>query len=136
MKVMFEHHLALTEKVMDMQLMRQNVVASNLSNLTTPNYKARRLEFEDNLQSALNLDARGKMTRSEEGHIPAAFHPETFGPDMEKDMPYRVIHGDDNVDLDKEMAVMAKNTMRYNALTTVLKKGFDGLREVIADGGR
>ena len=51
-------------------------------------------------------------------------------------MPYRVIHGDDNVDLDKEMAVMAKNTLRYNTLTTVLKKSFDGLRDVINDGGR
>jgi len=136
MKTMFEPHESLTEKVLDMQLMRQNIVASNMANLTTPNYKARRLEFEENLQSALNLDARGKMTRSDPGHIPAAFHPETFGPELEKDLPYRVIHGDDNVDLDKEMATMAKNTMRYNALTTVIKKGFDGLREIIADGGR
>jgi len=136
MKTIFEHHVQLTEKVMDMQLMRQNVVASNLANLTTPDYKARRLKFEENLQAALNLDARGKMTRSDEKHIPAAFHPETFGPDMDKDMPYRVIHGDDNVDLDKEMAVMAKNTMRYNALTAVLKKSFDGLRDAITDGGR
>jgi flagellar basal-body rod protein FlgB len=136
MKTIFEPHESLAEKVLDMQLMRQNVVASNMANMTTPNYKARRLEFEENLQAALNLDARGKMTRSDEKHIPAVFHPETFGPDMEKDLAYRVIHGDDNVDLDKEMAVMAKNTMRYNALTTVVKKGFDGLRDVIADGGR
>ena len=131
MKTMFERHEGITEKVLDMQLMRQNVVASNLANLTTPHYKARRLEFEENLQAALNLDARGKMTRSDDKHIPAAFHAETFGPDLEKDMEYRVIHGDDNVDLDKEMAVMAKNTMRYNALTTVVKKGFDGLRDII-----
>lgn len=136
MKSLFPNHMRLTEKVMDMQLMRQNVVASNMANLTTPNYKARSLEFEENLQSALNLDARGKMTRSNEGHIPAAFNAGAFGPDLEKDMPYRVIHGDDNVDLDKEMALMAKNTMRYNALTTVIKRGFDGLRDIISDGGR
>jgi len=136
MKTMFEQHVALTEKVMDMQLMRQNVVASNMANLTTPNYKARRLEFEENLQAALNLDARGKMTRDDDKHIPAAFQAETFGPDLEKDVPYRVIHGDDNVDLDKEMAVMAKNTLRYNTLTTVIKKSFDGLRDVIGEGGR
>lgn len=136
MKTMFERHTELTGKVMDMQLMRQNVVMSNLSNLTTPNYKARRLEFEENLQAALNLDARGKMTRNDAKHIPAVFNSETFGPDMEKDPSYRVIHGDDNVDLDKEMALMAKNTMRYNALTTVLKRSYDGLRDIIADGGR
>lgn len=136
MKTLFEGHTELSEKVMDMQLMRQNVVMSNLANLTTPNYKARRLEFEDNLQAALNLDARGKMTRNDARHIPAVFNPETFGPDMEKDMAYRVIHGDDNVDLDKEMALMAKNTMRYNALTTVLKRSYDGLRDIIVDGGR
>ena len=48
----------------------------------------------------------------------------------------RVIHGEDAVNMDKEMAIMAKNTLSYNALTTVLQKGFEGVKNVIADGGR
>ncbi len=47
MKSLFESHVNLLGKVMDMQLQRQNVVMSNVANLKTPGYKARNLEFED-----------------------------------------------------------------------------------------
>ena len=134
MKGLFEHHLALTSKVLDMRLMRQNVVMSNLANVDTPNYKALRLDFEDNLQKALNLDVQGKMAKTDAHHVPSTFDAQTFGPSMEKEMPYRIIHGEDNVDMDKEMTVMAKNTMMYNALTTVLKHNFTGLQSVIQEG--
>lgn len=136
MKSLFEGHILLTGKVLDMRLARQNVVMSNLANITTPKYKARRLEFEQDLQSALNRDARGKMTRTEGGHMPSVFDAETFGPDLIKGFKHRVIHGEDNVDLDKEMAVMAKNTLMYNALSTVLKKNFEGLNTVISEGAK
>ncbi|MDY7000580.1 MAG: flagellar basal body rod protein FlgB [Thermodesulfobacteriota bacterium] len=136
MKGLFESHIQLTGKVLDMRLMRQNVVISNLSNIKTPRYKSRRLEFEADLQAALDLDAKGKMTRTSGGHLPAVFNADGFGPDMVKGFKHRIIHGEDNVDLDKEMAVMAKNTLMYNALTTVLKKNFEGLSKTIQEGGR
>ena len=134
MKGLFEHHLALTSKVLDMRLMRQNVVMSNLANIDTPNFKARRLNFEEDLQRALNMDARGKLSKTDTHHVPSVFDSENFGPNMESEMPYRIIHGEDNVDMDKEMAAMAKNTMMYNALTTVLKHNFQGLQTAISEG--
>ena len=134
MKTLFSPHVELSAKVMDMQLKRQNVVMSNLANVTTPNYKARTLEFEEDLQKALNLDARGKMARTSGKHIPSVFDPNNFGPSWEKALKPRVVHGEDQVDLDKEMSKMAKNTMQYNTLTTVLKRNFDGLKQIIQEG--
>jgi flagellar basal-body rod protein FlgB len=136
MKSLFGDHIHITGKVMDLRLMRQNVVMSNLANIETPNYKSRRLEFEKDLQSAVGLDAKGKMARTNEEHIPTVFDADTFSPDLIKGFKHRVIHGEDNVDLDKEMTKMAKNTLMYNALTTVLKKKFEGLRTTITEGGR
>lgn len=136
MKSLFDSNVHLTAKVMDMRLMRQNVVMSNLANITTEGYKARRLEFESDLQSALNRDAKGKVTRTDDEHVPSVFDSSTFSPDMLKGFKHRVIHGQDNVDLDKEMATMAKNTMMYNALTTVLKKSFSGINTVISEGSK
>jgi flagellar basal-body rod protein FlgB len=121
---------------MDMRLMRQNIVASNLANIETEGYTERRLEFEKDLQSALNLDAKGKMTRTTGRHLPAVFDANTFGPKLDKDIKHRVIYGEDNVDMDKEMSVMAKNTLMYNALTTVLSKNFQGLTTIISEGSR
>lgn len=51
-------------------------------------------------------------------------------------MAPRVIQGLDNVDLDKEMAAMAKNNLLYSALTTVIQKDFNGLKQLIQDGGK
>lgn len=134
MKSLFGTHVELSAKVMDMQLKRQNVISSNLANVKTPGYKRRTLEFEDDLQKALDLDAKGKLARTSENHIPAAFDPNSFGPEWNKVFKPRVVHGEDQVDLDQEMADMAKNNMSYNTLATVLKKNFDGLTNIIMEG--
>ena len=81
MKSIVEPHVRLIGTVMDMQLQRQNVSMGNIANVNTPKYKPRELEFEAELQSALNLDAKGKVARTAEGHMPAAFDPDGFGPE-------------------------------------------------------
>lgn len=134
MKTLYESHMDLSAKVMDMQLKRQNVVMSNLANLKTPGYKAMNLEFEEDLQKALNLDSQGKMTRTAGSHMPAVFNPDNFGPEWEKTFKPRVVHGEDQVDIDQEMSKMAKNQMRYNTLATVLKGNFAGLEKTISEG--
>ncbi len=134
MKSMFPDKVALLGKVMDLRLQRQNVVMSNLANMEIPSYKARRLEFESQLQDALGLDAKGKMTRTSSEHMPAAFHANTFHGELDEKWKPQAVAGVDAVDLDKEMTVMAKNTMMYNALSDLTKKSFEGIQKVITEG--
>ncbi len=136
MKGLFSSHIQLVGKVMDMQLQRQNVVMSNLANISTPNYKALNLEWEQELQAALGLDARGKMTQTNQQHLPSVFKADTFGPEFEKAFRPHIVKGDDSVDLDKEMAKLSKNTLMYNAMSTIIKRNFEGLSKIIADGGK
>ena len=133
MKSLFNSQIGLVGKVLDMQLQRQNVIASNLANIDTPNYKPRELEFEKELQSALGLDMRGRMSTTSQGHMPSAFNPENFGPEWDKQFKPRQIHGEDRVNLDKEMAKHAKNQLQYSALTQVMAKNFEGLSSLIQD---
>jgi len=136
MKALFEDHLLVTEKVLDMRLQRQNVVMSNIANVTTRNYKPRKLAFEEDLQTALRLDARGKMARTDAKHMPSEFDISGFkGKGLTEYKP-RVVYGEDVVDLDKEMAAMAKNTLMYNALTDIMAKNFTGLQTAITEGGK
>lgn len=121
---------------MDIRLERQNLVMGNIANVNTPGYKARRLEFEEKLQSALNQNAHGKMTRTSEDHMPAAFEAGTFKGDGLKDFKPRQIYGEDAVDLDKEMTAGTKNGMMYNALAQVLQKNFQGMTKVIQEGNK
>jgi flagellar basal-body rod protein FlgB len=136
MKSLFRPHIHLQAKVLDLRLERQNVIAGNLANIKTPGYKARRLEFEEDLQAALGLDARGRMTRTHPNHLPAAFDPRSFSADFIKNFNPRVVQGKDAVDLDKEMTLLAENTMLYNVVLTTLRRNFEGLRTVITEGGR
>jgi len=136
MKSYLPEDLNLTAKVLDLQMERQNLVSANLANIRTPQYRPRRIEFEHELQSALNTDGKGKMTLTSSHHMPTSFNAKTFEGNMFAEFKPRVIYGQDSVDLDKEMALMAKNSLMYSTMTTVLKKDFDHLQKMISDGGR
>lgn len=134
MKSLFTMEVGLVGKVMDMQLQRQNVIAGNIANVETPNYKPRELTFEKELQAALGLDARGELSQTSSAHMPTTFSPDSFGPEWDKAVKPRVVHGEDRVNLDKEMAKHAKNQLQYTALTQVMTKTFEGLSTIIMDG--
>ena len=136
MKSLYSDHLELTAKVMDFQLQRQNIVSANLANINTPGYKARRLEFEKDLQAALGLSDSGAMARTHPDHFPAPFSPDQSASSVTKSLTPRVVQGVDNVDLDTEMAAMAKNNLMYSTLTTNMQKNFAGMKQVIQDGGK
>lgn len=136
MKSLFEPHVNLIGKVMDMRLQRQNVIMSNIANVNTPRYQKRTLEFEEELQKSLGLDMQGRVTRTSKEHMPAVFDPEGFSADWTKGIKPRVAHGEDRVSLDKEMTAMAKNTLQYNALAQVIKGNMDGLKAVIQEGSK
>lgn len=135
MKSIFSDHINVAAKVLDFQLQRQNIVSANLANINTPGYKARKLEFEDDLQAALGLSDAGTMSRTNHRHLPS-----TGMTDLEatvsKPFAPRVVQSVDNVDLDTEMAVMAKNNLAYNTLALVLQKSFAGLKQTIQEGAK
>lgn len=136
MKGLFSSHIQLTGKVLDLRLQRQNLVSSNLANVNTPGYKEKHLEFEEDLQKAMGLDAKGKMTRTSKMHIPTTFDANKFDGDVLSNFEPRVIHGENPVDMDKEMVTMAKNTLYYNALSQIIGKNFQGMNKIIQSGAR
>ncbi len=134
MKGLYSSQIELVGKVLDMRLQRQNVINSNLANVNTPKYKPRELEFEGELQKALGLDMKGNMARTSGEHMPTAFSADKFQPDWFKQFKPREIHGEDRVNMDKEMVKLAKNQLQYNALTQIIQKNFEGLKTIIAEG--
>lgn len=128
---------ALIGKVMDLRLERQNLVMSNLANINIPGYKARSMDFESELQSAIgSQEMRANLTRTSARHVPGQFDVNGYQENVVKEFKPRTIYGADAVDMDKEMSTMAKNSLMYNALTTVMQKNFEGITKVIAEGGK
>lgn len=136
MKTMFPDNVALVGKVLDLHLERQNVVMSNLANMDIPAYKAKRLDFEAELQKALGNDAEGKITRTAADHMPSAFDATNFQGELFQKWKPRVVAGLDSVNMEKEMAVMAKNSLMYNALSDIARRSFEGMQKVITEGGK
>lgn len=134
MKSLFEPHLNLVGKVLDMQLERQNVVASNIANLKTPGYRARKLEFEKELQEAMATNVRGRIRRTDPRHLPGPFDLNDVNAAPTLEFKPKVVHGEDRVDLDKEMALMAKTTLQYTALTSIMRSSFEGINKIITEG--
>lgn len=127
----------LLAKVLDLRIERQNLVMSNLANVNIPGYKARSMDFERELQSAMGTqETKNSLTRTNVSHVPGNYDVKGYEGGVLKEFKPRTIYGADAVDIDKEMASMAKNSLMYNSLTTLMQKNFEGISKAIADGGK
>ena len=105
---------------------RQQVIASNIANADTPNYKARDIDFSAALQSAMAGRAGGvEMTRTSTRHLSGS---EGVGP---ASLLYRketqsAVDGN-TVDMDVERSMFAENAIRYEASLTFLGGRFKTL---------
>ncbi|MCD5413973.1 MAG: flagellar basal body rod protein FlgB [Clostridiales bacterium] len=130
------NNINLLTKVANASWKRNEVIANNIANVNTPNFKKSSLKFEELLQSYLDsTKLSGNITHRR--HIP-------IGSKSLENVRYEIVRHDDystredgnNVEIDVEMAEMAKNSITYN--TTIAKMNADlrRLRTVIVEGGR
>lgn len=103
--------------------MRQELISSNVANANTPGYKAKKLDFEEALARALDVDGQMKMNASDERHFNVGsggfnnLEPEIY------DDPNGVVSENGNtVDVEAEMARMAENKLMYDALVQLINK--------------
>jgi flagellar basal-body rod protein FlgB len=105
---------------------RQEVLANNLANVNTPGYKRKDVQFDGMLAKALEKAKAGDTTALDE-----------LTPTVMSDSAAIAVRADGNsVDVDQEMAYLAENNIRYNALVQLAQKKLDGLKYVISDGRR
>ncbi len=94
---------------------RSRVLAGNLANADTPNFKARDFDFKQALAQATGqADATVSAARTHAGHLPA---PGAAGaaPTLLYRTPLQTSLDGNSVDMDMERASFADNTLRYEA---------------------
>ncbi|MBQ7497289.1 MAG: flagellar basal body rod protein FlgB [Selenomonas sp.] len=116
--------------------MRHEVISDNIANVNTPKFKRSYVRFEDLLAKELHLDdEQGKLeiVRTHDRHLPIPMRG-MAQPVIERDdtTTMRVDHN--NVDIDVEMANMAKNQLYYNAMATQLGGFVTKMKNVITSG--
>lgn len=111
---------------------RAELLASNLANIDTPNYKARDFYFTKVLAEAEDLIDRLDLSRTNPGHL-------SNKPDKEKalkpELLYRIpaqpsLDGN-TVDPQLERAAFAENTMHYQSTLEFLDRRVAGLRSAL-----
>lgn len=127
----------LLEKSLNASWARNDVISQNLANVDTPNYKRKDISFEQYLNESLDgKKLEGKLT--DERHIPInsknidKIEPELTQDDSDVSMR---IDGN-NVDVDSEMAYLAKNTIQYNTLIQMVNSNYSRIKNVLAEGRR
>lgn len=132
MSISFASALGIHETALRFRGQRAAVLASNLANIDTPNYKAKDLDFKQALNrvSADNTSNHYGVQMTNERHIPVA---DAFG--EEGDVLYRTpqqpsIDGN-TVEDQIEHAEYMKNALAFQASFQFLNSKFQGLRTAI-----
>lgn len=123
----------LLEKSIDAAVMRNEVHNQNIANVDTPGYKKKIVRFEELFNEQQAVTQKG--TRTHPRHIP--IEPHGLDPTVVEENAWGVARLDQNdVDINVEMAALAKNTIQYNTLIQRLNGKFSTLKNVISDGRR
>ncbi len=118
---------------MNLRLMNQNLISSNIANADTPGYKSKAMDFEGALRAALDTETQALETSDKE-HINRKATDPVY-PQIYED-PNGVESLDGNtVDRSQEMAKMAENQLLYDASAEMLKRKLGMLKYAIGEGG-
>src|SRR5690606_32920783 len=118
-----------------MRLLRQNLTTANIANAETPGYHAKKLDFEEALARALDIDGMRSMSATHPDHFPVGSGSiQGVRPDV-YDNPDGPVNNDGNtVDLEREMSALAENTILYRAAVQLINKKLGALRYAATDG--
>jgi flagellar basal-body rod protein FlgB len=113
---------------------RQRAISNNLANVDTPGFKASDVSFARQLDRALQADAGLQMVRTDAQHLGGRDEPDNVQITTRSDTSHRL--DGNNVDIDKEMALMAETVIHFQATTQMVSRRLSLLRTVINEGRR
>ncbi len=121
-------------RALELQSQRGRVLASNIANADTPNYKARDFDFQQALAEAVQGAAtpgRLPVARTSPGHLAGAGAPAEGTPALLYRAPLQSAVDGNSVDLDVERANFAENSVRYEATLRFLNGQFKQMSTAI-----
>ena len=120
---------------------RHKALTNNIANVSTPDYKREDVNFIDVLKNNMgnmknnNSSNSGGLQKTNPNHISPNNNTDyrvRFKANRFSNTTYR--NDGNNVDIDSEMAKLAKNNLYYNTLTQRISGKFSMLQEVIQKG--
>lgn len=119
------------ESALNASAARQHTISHNIANVDTPHYKAKEVIFKHELEKAMTLQAR----KTNASHIDFKHNQPTGDYAVRTKNQTTMNNHGNNVDIDREMALLAENQILYNALIERMNGKFNTIKTV-AGGGR
>ena len=133
----FNKTISLLERSLDLRSVNQRVLASNIANMDTPNYKAVELGVAEEMNRKKESNPGISLVRTHVNHLPIKNRSSSSIKLKAAKAPDFNLRGDGNtVDIDRTMGKLAKNTLLYNAATQLISNKFRGLKNAIKGGGQ
>ena len=135
MPISLDNVFGVHEAALKLRAQRTEVLASNLANADTPNYKAKDIDFQAAMKTATASSSAGSLKTTQKGHISSA----SLGGGLDSFVKFRIptqpaLDGN-SVETHVEQAAFAKNAMEYQATLRFLEGKSKGIMKAITGGG-
>ncbi|KJV33649.1 flagellar basal-body rod protein FlgB [Aquitalea magnusonii] len=124
------------QRALNLRAYRQEVIASNIANADTPNYKAVDFDFKQALQSAQGSQNKLAMNVTDARHLPGDAAGAAGKPAVQYRNAVQQSLDGNTVDMDVERAAFADNALQYQSTLTFLSKRISTLNSAITGGGQ
>ncbi len=117
MKISFfdRSRVPLLEKELDLFAVRNKAIANNIANIETPGYKRVDVTFQNELSNAISNSSND---------VDLSKNVEQIDPQIEVDRSGSLASGANNVDIDQEMAELAKNQLQFKLAARLMSDTF------------
>ena len=127
MSVSISKAAALASSALDYRAARQDMIASNIANADTPNYKSRDISFEQALRAKReeifqDNTQQLKMARTSDKHLAFKNESSSVVPTLYFRDGHMARNDGNSVDIDVETTEMSKNSIMFNAIIQAKKK--------------
>ena len=132
-KLSFGKTFRALEKAISIAQQRNSYITSNISNVDTPGYKPKDVDFKKELASALETTQTIELEKTDPRHISINNNGRQTIEPFEKQDEW---NGYNWVNIDKEMTKLTENNLTYRSAVEVLLRKISLLKEVIKEGGQ
>lgn len=127
-----EQQISVLSQAMNLRTQRHQVLASNIANADTPNFKARDFSFEGAMRNAMaGKSAAGgvSLTRTSSGHLGGG---NSAGPALMFRGDVQSAADGNTVDMDVERSNITENALQYQILTQLIGDQFKAMRSALS----
>lgn len=125
-----DEELRFQQTALSLRSSRQELLASNIANADTPNYKAKDIEFASVLRNAMAGAATSlPATQTSPMHLPGNSDQTILGAQVMYRKPIQPSADGNTVDMDVERAQFSDNSLRYEANVKFIR---DELKQILS----